>query len=1053
MRRALLGLALLAGTCVPALADYNVSGRFVFVDREFDANGFTGVEPQLPIRFATVEVVDANKIKGSGVTDASGNFLIHLVDTATRDIYIRCLARRQTTTAVPLDVRSSSQSADIWSIRSQTFVGHPPNQDVFIGTLAAVPGAGGEAFNLLDATILGSDYLVALRGSGSYPLLYIVFNAINPNLSSFSPSTNSITQARNAGYDDTVVLHEMGHYVVKNFSRTDSPAGEHHLSDCNQNLMLAFEEGHASFFGLSARRFANKPHASLYVRTTGLPGPGNVQFYFAAETQLPFVCRGSSSETTVYSALWDLNDGASTTDETPGSEEAWDLLSGQDAGYWKVMTLYLPGAANISLEDFWDGWFHPSVNNGHYSEIKSIFRELGVEYFPDDFESNDVIGEARNVVPGNTPLHLTYFADRNNDLLGEADTDLFAFNALAGTPYAIETLNLLSDANTSLTLLASNGSTVLASNNDRSINDPSSLILYTPTTSGTLYVKSVHASDFGIYGSYDLRIATDTGGPDADGDGYTTATDCNDSDPAVHPGATERCNGIDDNCNQVIDEGFDRDADGFTTCNGDCNDGNPQIHPGVPEICNSIDDDCDGFVDEGFDVDGDGFTACGGDCDDANPQVRPGATEICNGIDDDCNLSIDEGFDGDADGTTTCAGDCNDANPQIRPGAVEVCNGIDDNCNLSVDEGYTDSDGDGLKDCVDPDDDNDGVPDALDCAPLLYSVAHTPGEALNLLVAGTPGLTRLAWEQVPEANVYNVYRGQVRVDGWVFQSICLVSEAANAHLDETQSPPAGYFYYYLQAATNVCGEGTLGTGTGGTSRPTVAPCQAQNRDTDVDSILDIYDNCPLNANASQADQDRDGRGDECDNCVAVPNPNQRDGDGNGLGDVCQDSDGDGFKADVDCDDGAPSIHPGATEVCNAKDDDCDGTVDEGFDQDADGTTSCGGDCNDAVASIHPGAVEIFNGVDDDCNNVVDDVIEVIVISKAEYRLSNSTLTVEATTNYPVGSVTLSVVGYGNMTYVSSASVYRLTVGPTGNPGSVTVVSTGGGSRTSAVTVQ
>src|SRR2546428_995827 len=485
MKRALLGLALLAGTCAPALADYNVSGRFVFVDREFDASGFTGAEPQLPIRFATVEVVEGTKIKGSGVTDANGNFLIHLLDTATRDIYIRCLARRQTTTAVPLDVRSLNQPADVWSIRSQTFVGHPPNQDVFIGTLSAVPGAGGEAFNLLDATILGSDYLVSLRGPGSYPLLYIVFSAINPNLSSYNPSNNSITQARNAGYDDTVVLHEMGHYVVKNFYRTDSPAGEHHLSDCNQNLMLAFEEGHASFFGLSARRFANKPHASLYVRTTGLPGPGNVQFYFDAETQLPFVCRGSSSETTVYSPLWDLNDGASTTDETPGSEEAWDLLSGQDAGYWKVMTLYLPGASNISLEDFWDGWFHPSVNNGHYSEIKSIFRELGVEYFPDDFESNDVIGEARNVVPGNTPLHLTYFSDRNNDLLGETDTDLFAFNALAGTPYAIETLNILSDANTSLTLLASNGSTGLAGNHDRSIDAPSSPLRYTSTTTAT----------------------------------------------------------------------------------------------------------------------------------------------------------------------------------------------------------------------------------------------------------------------------------------------------------------------------------------------------------------------------------------------------------------------------------------------------------------------------------------------------------------------------------------------------------------------------------------
>src|SRR5262249_5225255 len=162
---------------------------------------------------------------------------------------------------------------------------------------------------------------------GTYPLLLVVFNAANPNLSSFNPANNTITQARNAGYDDTVVLHEMGHYVQDNFSASDSPGGEHHLSDCNQNLMLAFDEGPASFFGLSARRFAGLPHSSLYVRTTGLPGPGNLQFYFDSETQLPFVCRGASSETTVYAALWDIMDGPSTPDETPGSDESWDLLS------------------------------------------------------------------------------------------------------------------------------------------------------------------------------------------------------------------------------------------------------------------------------------------------------------------------------------------------------------------------------------------------------------------------------------------------------------------------------------------------------------------------------------------------------------------------------------------------------------------------------------------------------------------------------------------------------------------------------------------------------
>ncbi len=62
--------------------------------------------------------------------------------------------------------------------------------------------------------------------------------------------------------------------------------------------------------------------------------------------------------------------------------------------------------------------------------------------------------------------------------------------------------------------------------------------------------------------------------------------------------------------------------------------------------------------------------------------------------------------------------DCNDAKAAVHPGATEVCNGIDDNCNGSVDEGFADTDGDGLADCVDPDDDNDGVPDFKDCAPL-----------------------------------------------------------------------------------------------------------------------------------------------------------------------------------------------------------------------------------------------------------------------------------------------------------------------------------------------
>ena len=108
----------------------------------------------------------------------------------------------------------------------------------------------------------------------------------------------------------------------------------------------------------------------------------------------------------------------------------------------------------------------------------------------------------------NGTSHRTYFADANNDGVGEVDNDYFSFTAVPGTAYTIETLNLWSKANTSLQLLAGDGVTVLASNDNRAVGDDSSLISYTATGSGTLYVRSFHAPDLGVYGSYDLRLSS-----------------------------------------------------------------------------------------------------------------------------------------------------------------------------------------------------------------------------------------------------------------------------------------------------------------------------------------------------------------------------------------------------------------------------------------------------------------------------------------------------------------------------------------------------------------
>jgi len=101
--------------------------------------------------------------------------------------------------------------------------------------------------------------------------------------------------------------------------------------------------------------------------------------------------------------------------------------------------------------------------------------------------------------------------------------------------------------------------------------------------------------------------------------------DCDDVDPARHPGATEVCdpNNTDEDCNGLADDAdpgatgqipFYRDTDGdgyggpdviqrcdppsgYTANPGDCDDGNPAIHPGAIEVCNGLDDDCDGVID------------------------------------------------------------------------------------------------------------------------------------------------------------------------------------------------------------------------------------------------------------------------------------------------------------------------------------------------------------------------------------------------------------------------------------------------------------------------
>ncbi|SVC48553.1 uncharacterized protein METZ01_LOCUS301407, partial [marine metagenome] len=316
-------------------------------------------------------------------------------------------------------------------------------------------------------------------------------------------------------YDDVVILHEIGHYIHLSYSGSPAYYGGHSLTG-TYDLRLGFTEGVGTYFAGAIRDYMGLEKPLIYIETTGT----NLRFWgfskadntdtIAGYSGSTFTAMDAGNEATVGHVIFDLVDNTNTNDGSPGVDDdsiSLPNLQGDQMVFDVFVaikdnesTSSVVNGKRISLETFYDYWviLHPS----YASAFQQILLDHGVEYQEDAMEPDNSTSAATWIETDGSSYHHTYFP--------AGDADWSKFNGSAGAEWLIKTRNLANGADTILQVYDTDGTTLLATNDDATSSTVASAIQFTASADATYYIKTYRYEDtipIGRYGDFDLTIS------------------------------------------------------------------------------------------------------------------------------------------------------------------------------------------------------------------------------------------------------------------------------------------------------------------------------------------------------------------------------------------------------------------------------------------------------------------------------------------------------------------------------------------------------------------